>query len=217
MAAALHGWGWHSGFGNCTIKCDSSSTCDGACYTPERQMHFLWEFEQPWLYHRSRRFGDLDWEYHADSSLRLFLALEWDRTHHDQRAVQVDRGIRGDSVRGAFENSRRGQACDRAGVLGSGAWLVADRDSGFRARLLTSTRKWSRPRGPVRSMAPRALPPPPTPADLKCGGAGKCRQRSRVRPATPPPAPAPVSRRFRPERPLAHYHTAMAPIRRRPM
>jgi len=31
-----HGWGWGSGStsNNCTVKCDSSSICDGACYIP---------------------------------------------------------------------------------------------------------------------------------------------------------------------------------------
>jgi hypothetical protein len=37
------GWGWGSGSGsgtNCTVKCDSTSTCDGACYIPNASCTF---------------------------------------------------------------------------------------------------------------------------------------------------------------------------------
>ena len=36
------GWGWGSGSSsnNCTIKCDSSSTCDGAVYIPNASCTF---------------------------------------------------------------------------------------------------------------------------------------------------------------------------------
>jgi hypothetical protein len=35
-----HGWGWSSGSGNCTIKCDSTSTVDGSCYIPGASCSF---------------------------------------------------------------------------------------------------------------------------------------------------------------------------------